>query len=243
MKTLAAPAPKTAKKRVSPVLGVDKTVIWNDGSLHIPGWVLDIESFRQWRLSPDFPTDGNIWWLRGEVWADMSKQQVFSHVEVKGEIFRVLANLVKSQRLGRMFTDGILLSNFAADISGTPDALFLARETLSSDRIRLVEGARGGFTELRGSPDLVLEVLSDSSVEKDLKTLRQGYLDAEIREYWIVDARRGDLIFDILVRGDKGFRSSAKKDGWLASGVFGKSFRLSVANDESGHPEYTLDVR
>ena len=41
----------------------------------------------------------------------------------------------------------------------------------------------------------------------------------------------------------RGYRATPKKGGWLASAVFGKSFRLTRQADELGHPEYTLAVR
>src|SRR5256885_8764701 len=47
-----------------------------------------------------------------------------------------------------------------------------------------------GYLELEGTPDMVLEVVSESSVQKDTKRLRQLYWQAGIREYWLVDARR-----------------------------------------------------
>jgi hypothetical protein len=64
-------------------------VFVNDIELHVPGWVVDIESFRQWTETEEFPEHGNIWWLRGEVWADMGKEQVFTHVDVTGAVFAV----------------------------------------------------------------------------------------------------------------------------------------------------------
>src|SRR5262245_45189206 len=218
-------------------------VFIDEATLIVPTSVVDIDSFRRWAHSPDFPERGNIWWLCGEVWADMSKEQIFSHVAVKGEVFRVLANLVKTEGRGRMLTDGLLLSNFAADISGSPDGVFLSRDTLDSDRIRLLEGSRGGFTELQGSPDMVLEVVSDSSVGKDLKTLRKAYWKAGVTEYWVVDARKGKPGFEILVRGPKGLRRAPAQGGWVESRVFGRAFRLRVEEDKAGRPDYTLDVR
>ena len=66
-----------------------------------------------------------VWWLRGEVWIDMSKQQIFTHVRVKTEVTVVLGGIAKREKNGIYLTDGVLLSNFAADISGNPDATFL----------------------------------------------------------------------------------------------------------------------
>ena len=93
----------------------------------IPSWVVDLESFRRWADADDFPEDGRAWFLQGEVWIDMSKEQIFTHLAVKREFFFVLTGLVKAEGLGLFLPDGLLLSNEAADISGKPDATFVSR--------------------------------------------------------------------------------------------------------------------
>ena len=60
------------------------TVIYPDGTLQIPVWVTDLTSFRRWAESDGFPEEGRVCFINGEVWADMSKQQVFSHVARQG---------------------------------------------------------------------------------------------------------------------------------------------------------------
>src|SRR5437764_2932395 len=124
------------------------TFIFEAGQIRVPEWVVDIDSFRRWTDSDDFPREGRIWWLCGEVWADMSKEQIFTHLVVKNEISFTLTGIVKLEKKGLFIPDGLLLSNFAADICGNPDGTFLSNDTLSSDRIRLIEGKEGGYTEL-----------------------------------------------------------------------------------------------
>ena len=219
------------------------TIITDENEVTIPTWVDSLEAFRRWTDEPEFPQIGRIWWLRGQVWVDMSKEQIFTHTLVKTELTIVLGSMVKVGQLGIFLTDGLLLSNFAADISGNPDGTFLSNETLQSDRVRLIEGKRGGYTELQGSPDMVLEVLSDSSVQKDTQQLRQGYWEAGVREYWLVDARAEPLQFDILRYTARGFVSTRKQQGWTRSAVFGKSFRLLQHTSPLGHPQYSLETR
>jgi Uma2 family endonuclease len=209
----------------------------------VPDWVVDLESFRRWVDADDFPEMGRIWFLKGEVWVDMSKEQIFTHVGVKTEVAAVLWSWLKANKLGRFLTDGVLLSNEVGDISGKPDGMFVSYETLRLKRAVLVEGMEQGYLELEGSPDMVLEVVSDSSVQKDCVTLRQAYWEAGIREYWLVDARKEPLLFDILRYTTKGFRATRKHDGWVKSSVFGKSFRLTQEADALGHPDYTLAMR
>jgi Uma2 family endonuclease len=219
------------------------TVIDEGLQVSVPGWVTDLESFRRWTDQDDFPEQGRIWWLNGEVWIDMSREQIFTHVRVKTKLTMTLALLAEQDHLGMYLTDGVLLSNFAAAISGNPDGLFLSNATRKSDRIRFIEGRDHGFIELQGSPDMVLEIISKSSVHKDEVLLRKAYWDAEIPEYWLVDVRKEPIRFDILRRTSRGYAATRKQEGWVKSVVFGRSFRLVVEPDEAGDPNYTLEVR
>jgi Uma2 family endonuclease len=218
-------------------------ILDEDRAFVVPAWVRDIESFRRWSDTDDFPQDRPVWWLNGEVWIDMGREQIFTYVLLKTRISARLSLLSEEGDLGLFFGDGVLLSNFAANISGNPDGTFLARETLVSDRIRLLEGSKGGYTEIQGSPDMVLEVVSDSSVAKDYELLRKAYWEADVRESWRVDVRRGALKFDILRHTPRGYVATRKQDGWVKSAVFGKSFKLSRRANDRRQPEFTLAVR
>jgi Uma2 family endonuclease len=211
--------------------------------VRVPEWVVDLESFRRWADADDFPEKGRIWFLKGGIWVDMSKEQVFTHGAVKTEMAAVLSTLVKRERLGRFWCDGVFLSNVAADIAGKPDGIFVSRKALQTDQVRLVEGMEEGYPELEGSPDMVLEVVSRSSVHKDTVTMRQAYWEAGVREYWLVDVRQEPLRFDILRHTAPGYVATRRRDGWLKSAVFGRSFRLTQEPNGLGHPEYTLAVR
>lgn len=209
----------------------------------VPDWVIDLESFRRWCDDDAFPEIGQVSFLDGEVWIDMSKEQLFSHNQVKTEFTRVLAGLVRAGRLGRYFSDGAFLSNVEADVSNQPDGMFVSTEALSEGRVRIVEGRTDGYVELEGSPDMVLEVVSRSSVEKDTEVLRRAYAVAGVREYWLADARGGAVKFDILRRTRNGYGAIRKRAGWARSEVFGHWFRLSSGASSDGYPEFTLEAR
>jgi Uma2 family endonuclease len=219
------------------------TIRSESDEVQVPTWVVDLESFRRWADADDFPEKGRIWFLKGGVWVDMSKEQVFSHVLVKTKIAYTLTGLVEAVRLGMYLGDGALWSNEEADASGKPDGLFVSDETLRAGRVRLVEGMEEGYLEVEGSPDMVLEVVSASSVRKDTVTLRQAYWEAGVREYWLVDARKEPLSFEVLRRTARGFAAARKQQGWVKSAVFGKAFRLVQRTTPLGHPDYTLEVR
>src|SRR5271169_4627478 len=174
------------------------TIVLYDDSVDIPDGISDLAGFRRWVHSDDFPATGRICFLDGRVWVDMSKEQVFTHNQLKQEFNLVIGGLVKMQRLGRFFPDGLLVTNDRAQLACQPDGTFVSRPTLKSGRVRLVEGEHGGHLELAGTPDMVLEIVSSSSVEKDTVTLPDLYWRAGIPEYWLVDARSSRPQFDIF---------------------------------------------
>jgi Uma2 family endonuclease len=219
------------------------TVIVDDVNLESPEWVTSRNAFHRWAAEPDFPEKGNIWWLRGKVWADLSMEQIDTHIQVKGEIFRVLANLVVEADSGQMLQDGLRVTNADADLSGKPDATFISYESLRQGRVVRVEGQSEGHTYVEGSPDMVLEVVSNSSETKDLEILREDYFIAGVTEYWLVDAREDLIQFDILRRNSKEFIVTRKQSGWVKSAVFGKSFRLIQKKDRLGNPQYRLEAK
>jgi Uma2 family endonuclease len=237
------PMIQTAKRQTTQKREVVSTLVVDTEIVQILAWVCDLASFRRWYHSDDFPESGRICYLNGEVWVDMSMEQVFSHNQVKGEYTRVLAGLAKTKKIGRFFPDGIRITNVEADLSCCPDGVFVSRKRFQSGQVRLIERAKEGFLELEGTPDMTLEVLSPSTVTKDTETLFDQYWRAGIPEYWLVDARGDRLDFDIFQHTAKGYTATRKQGGWIKSAVFGKSFRLTRRNDELGHPEYTLAVR
>jgi len=210
--------------------------------IRIPDSVVDLQSFRRWARSDEFPDRGRFSHLQGEVWVDLMPEQLFTHNQVKVEFATVLFGSLKHDRRGRFFGDRTLVTHVEAGLSTEPDGTFVSFESLRRGRVQLVEGAEG-FVELEGTPDMVLEVVSDSSVEKDTVVLRELYWQTGVPEYWLVDARGERLQFDILRRRPDGYGETRKQAGWLKSAVFAKSFRLSSHLDELGHPEYTLSVR
>src|SRR5262249_34027955 len=181
----------------------------------IPGWVNDLESFRVWSDSRHFPEVGRISYYEGTVHVDMSKEQLYTHGMVKTAIAHVLFGLAEADEFGHYWCDGAYVTHVEADLSNVPDGVFVATTTLESGRVREVEGKMTGFVELEGSPDMVLEIVSDKSVRKDTDSLRYLYWVAGISEYWLVDARGDEPLFNILRRTAKEYVSVRPTGGWL----------------------------
>ncbi len=217
------------------------TIVFEE-KISIPAEVTDVESFRRWALSPRFPDRGRFSFLAGEVWFDMSPEELLTHNRVTGELAAVLTTLLKARPMGYFFHDRALVTCPSAELSTEPDGCFVSFESLKSGRVRLVEGNEG-YVEMEGAPDMVLEVVSPSSVRKDTVTLRELYGRAGVDEYWLVDARGTKPKFDILRPRGGRLAAAPSRRGWLASAIFGRSFRLVRRIDEMGHPSYLLDCR
>lgn len=218
------------------------TFVVDDISVSVPPEVNDLDSFRQWAISGDSPEQGRIAYLQGQVWIDMSKEQIFSHNQVKNEVAFVLTGLAKRKKSGRYYPDGVLLSNPKADLSCQPDGVFVSHDALDSGRVRMIEGVQGGFVELEGSPDVVVEIVSQSSVDKDTDVLFDLYWQADVNEYWLIDARGSKPQFTIYQSAAKGFVAGKKQNGWNKSRVFGESFRLTATKDGRGDPKFALEI-
>jgi Uma2 family endonuclease len=213
--------------------------------IRIPTSALTLEGFRDWATSIDFPEHVRAAFIGEEIYLDMSNEEPDAHVGVKTEVSRILSTLTRELKLGKFYADGVLVTNVAAKVSNNPDASLCGREALRAGRVRLVprKNQPERYREIEGTPDWVLEVLSDSSEEKDTEKLREAYHRAGIPEYWLIDARGEELIFQVLNWRKTGYAATPVRDGWQRSRVFARSFRLDRQRDEFGLWEYTLHVR
>jgi Uma2 family endonuclease len=233
------------RSQAGPPSAAGLTLVTDRFTLVIPAEAHTMSGFREWATADDFPEQVRVTYLQGEIILDMSHEEINAHVAVKTEIGGVLGPLVKQLKLGKFYGDGVLLTNGQAEVSNNPDAVFISRASLDSATARLIprKGAEHLYRELEGTPDWVLEVISESSVQKDTVKLRDGYHRAGIPEYWLVDARGEELVFQILLRRKNGYVAAPNKDGWQRSKVFVRSFRLTRQLDDFGLWEYTLEVR
>lgn len=210
----------------------------------VPGWVNDLASFSRWAESPGFPETGRVSYIQGDVWMDMSMEELFTHNQLKVLIASDLQAVVRAHAMGYLFGDGARFRNPTADLSVEPDAMFASFDAIRGGRVVLTEGADDGYMYVEGSPEWVLEVVSNSSVRKDTVDLPPVYYEAGIAEYWMVDARGETVHFSVLKRGPRGYTTTRPQaGGWLKSAVFGKSFRITQATDPLGHPQFTLEHR
>lgn len=65
-------------------------VLYEGETAVFPGWVSELESFRRWADDDNFPEKGRISFIEGDVWVDMSMEQLFTHNAVKTAVNSVL---------------------------------------------------------------------------------------------------------------------------------------------------------
>lgn len=134
------------------------------------------------------------------------------HQAVAGLLFRKLADI--ADQTGGLAFSAPLDITLADHSVAQPDVIYLA-----PDR-RVLLG-----TTLEGVPDLLVEVLSPGTARRDRVQKLNLYLEAGVREYWLVDPR--DRQIEFLVNEGGRFVVALPK---------GKLYRSAVL------PEVELDV-
>lgn len=118
------------------------------------------------------------------------------HQRVVGNLMFLLWQFVREHKLGEFLHApcDVVLSE---DSVVQPDILFV-----SKDREGIIT-----LQNVRGAPDLVIEVLSPGTADRD-RTIKRGlYAQHGVSECWIVDPNRKTI--EVLELGELGFRSRA----------------------------------
>ena len=104
------------------------------------------------------------------------------HQAIAGKLYRLLCEQIEDRGLGRVFVSPIDVELSPHDIV-QPDLVVVLnehREIIIPSRIQ-------------GTPDLVVEVLSDSTGQLDLVLKKATYQRAGVPEYWIVDPQQEQI--------------------------------------------------
>jgi Uma2 family endonuclease len=104
--------------------------------------------------------------------------------------------------------------------SREPDILFVGRENLGRLRIERLEGP----------PDLVVEVVSQSSVREDKVRKFAEYEAAGVREYWLCDPRERQKTAEFFQLSENGIYVPAELD---ANGIYRSQVLPGLFLDEA----------
>lgn len=114
------------------------------------------------------------------------------HQSISGNLEFILQGFVRVSGLGRVYHApfDVVLSN---EEVVQPDILFVSKE-----RSHIITPEN-----IQGAPDLVIEIISPATAERDRSYKRTIYARHGIREYWLVDPENEAV--EVLGLGEKGF--------------------------------------
>src|SRR5208283_5933506 len=93
-----------------------KQVQFDSGAVELPsGALASLDGFRAWAVSHDYPERGHVSFLNGEIYIDMSPEEIETHNKVKAAIASALFALNETRALGEFYPDGTLLTNDVAN--------------------------------------------------------------------------------------------------------------------------------
>jgi Uma2 family endonuclease len=175
---------------------------------------ITVEEFRQMEFEGE---DAYYELINGEIVKKAAPTPL--HQAVSGSLFFYLYQFVLDKKLGRVFSAPIdvYLHEFSHVL---PDILFISNE--NSSIIDMNEG-------ILGVPDLVVEIISPSSIYKDRVLKNNDYEAAGVKEYWLVDPKNQAI--EVYESIDKTFRlfSFAAEEGTVKSRLL-DGFELEITN-------------
>jgi Uma2 family endonuclease len=151
--------------------------------------------------------EGLAEWVDGEVIIFMSAKA--RHQDVFYFLFKLITMFVDARRLGRVDSEPFAMRVLQGGPQRQPDIMFVSNEHL--DRITA--------ERLEGAADLVVEIVSDDSGNRDRDDKFAEYAAAGIPEYWIAEGREGytGIEFYALQSNGKYLRIEADGAGRLHS--------------------------
>jgi Uma2 family endonuclease len=146
------------------------------------------------------PDDERYELIEGELL--MTPSPVMRHQRISRKMLIALDNHVTDNDLGEVFDapSDVYLDN---ENVVQPDILFVSKE-----RIDII-----GEKNIQGSPDLVIEIISESTAYRDLVQKKKLYVRFGVKEYWIVIPEESSV--DIFTLKDNAFvlhKSYGKED-------------------------------
>ncbi len=145
------------------------------------------------------PDDGRRYELLDGVLEEMTAPNI-KHQRVIGRLHVLMVHALQDTGIGE-----VLLAPF--------DVILGVRSVLQPD-LHFVRGENAGVLtprNARGAPDIVVEVLSQSTRRKDVVRKARIYADAGVPWYWVVDPdvdrieflRRRDAGYELVVRAER----------------------------------------
>ena len=147
-----------------------------------------------------------------------------AHQSVQAELGWRMARFVREEKLGNLFfapTDVVLSDTDVVQ----PDLLFI-----SSERAHIITPAN-----IQGAPDLIVEIRSASTAERDETLKRNLYAEHDVKEYWLVDPEAMTII--VLLLGADGYAEvAAHRMGQALTSPTLRGFSVDLDEIFRSHP-------
>lgn len=143
----------------------------------VPTGLLSEAQFEAWRRQY---ADVRAEWIEGSV--QMMSPVSFEHADLVLWLGGLLRIFCEHYRLGVVVGPEFMIRLGAGTSRRVPDLMFVSNER----RHLILEN------HLEGAPDLVMEVISPESAQRDREEKFREYQAAEVREYWLLDPHSTD---------------------------------------------------
>ncbi len=176
--------------------------------VHAPPGKISFQQFLEWL---DEVTRAE--WVDGEI--EIMSPVSDEHHDLSSFFIALFRFFVEARQSGRVLTQ-LFLMKIGPDLSARePDVMFVAADHL--ERIRK--------TYLDGPADLVIEIISPESIERDQVTKLAEYQQGGVSEYWTINPLNQEAVFRqlqennlyrVIPVGEDGiYRSMAIEGLWL----------------------------
>lgn len=129
-------------------------------------------------------------WVNGEVIIYMPP--LYQHQNIVSFLDRLLGSFIQFFNLGTLILAPFEVKLWPDGPAREPDILFISHENRSKLTSKRFEGG----------PDLIIEIISPSSIAEDRVHKFTEYEQASVREYWVIDPRPHQQQIDCYVLGE-----------------------------------------
>ncbi|ABQ27539.1 Uma2 family endonuclease [Geotalea uraniireducens] len=159
--------------------------------------------------------DGKSWELIDGVPYSMTPAPSRKHQKIAGELFRQFANYLTDKPCE------VYAAHFDVRLPEADEADDDVATVVQPDIAVICDQSKLDDAGCKGSPDLIVEVLSPATSRKDLKDKFLRYERAGVREYWLADpTAKTVMVFTIGADGRYGRPGIYAEEDTIRVGIF-----------------------
>lgn len=153
-----------------------------------------------------------------------------------GEIVQKSSPSIQHQRISRKLVvaiDNYLTQNPIGEVFCAPLDVVLEDRTAPQPDVFFVSKDRDFILDERegvviGTPDLIIEIISPSSVQRDRYQKKGLYERFAVREFWLVDPQNRSIEIFVLAQNEYQLHAFADETGELISSIVLPGFEISA---------------